>query len=90
MSGKAKDQIRILRERDYPDGTIPCDVTENADNVILIKSRQTRVGEEDRQKQKTELPVLILEDAEDIELLEGGKLPDGVTDRTVIIVDDIS
>lgn len=89
MSGKTKDQILILREKDYPDGTIPCEVAESADHVIVIKARQTRVGEEIRLKQKTEIPVLLLEDTEEIELLEHGKLPVGVTDQTVVIIDDI-
>jgi hypothetical protein len=89
MSRKPKDRILVLREKDYPDGVIPREIAEGGNHVIMIKARQTRVGEEIRLKQKTEIPVLILEDTEEIELLEHGKLPVGVTDQTVVIIDDI-
>ncbi|WP_164684846.1 hypothetical protein [Brevibacillus reuszeri] len=35
-------------------------------------------------------PVLIIDTVEEMEQIKRGKLPLGVTDRTVIIVDDIS
>lgn len=39
--------VLILRAKDYEGGTIPPDVTKKAQHVILIKTRQTRVGESD-------------------------------------------
>lgn len=44
---------------------------------------------EDRFKQRTEIPVLIVEGDEGLDNFVSGKLPFGVTDRTVVIIDDI-
>lgn len=55
--------------------------------VSAINKRLQKI--EDRLKHKAEIPVLIMESNEEMELLEYGRLPFGVTDRTVVIVDDI-